>query len=127
MARFRRITLPRSAGREISSAPFESPFCSPFKKGDWSGSSGSAFKATRIYPPFARRARLSPLNQRGTRRQVTLLKLTKNSVQRLARNFCELFNIITFASKVPLRRKTQFAAAAGSLEVNVGDYIIVGT
>ena len=78
-ARFRRITLPRSAGREISSAPFESPFCSPFKKGDWSGSSDSAFKATRIYPPFARRARLSPLNQRGTRRQVTLLKLTKNA------------------------------------------------
>ena len=37
-ARFRRITLPRSAGREISSAPFESPFCFPFKKGGWSES-----------------------------------------------------------------------------------------
>ena len=50
-ARFRRITLPRSAGREISSAPFESPFCSPFKKGDWSESPVPQ-KRRRVSIPF---------------------------------------------------------------------------
>ena len=34
------------------------------------------------------------------------------------------FKTITVSSKVSLRRKTQFAAQAGSLEGNVGDYTI---
>ena len=36
------------------------------------------------------------------------------------------YKIINVSSRVPLRRKTQFAAAAGSPRVNCPDYIIEG-